>query len=126
MYTHIQLGLPLCTHTYTLTHTHTVGASLVCTHTDTHTHRSGFPHSSVGKESACSVGDLGLIPGLVRFFGEGDGSPLQYSCLENPMDRGAWRATVHGVTRVRHDLVSKPPPYIVCWISYVKCSDLII
>ena len=43
-------------------------------------------------------------------FGEGNGNPLQYSCLENPMDRGAWQATVHGVTRVRHDLVTKPPP----------------
>ena len=52
---------------------------------------------------------LGLIPGLGRSPGEGNGNPLQYSCLENPMDRGAWRATVHGVTRVGHDLVTKPP-----------------
>ena len=50
-----------------------------------------------GKESACSAGDLGSIPGSVRSPGEGNGNPLQYSCLENPMDRGAWRATVHGV-----------------------------
>ena len=42
--------------------------------------------------------------------GEGNGNPLQYSCLENPMDRGAWRSTVHGVMRVRHDLVTIPPP----------------
>ena len=69
----------------------------------------GFPHSSVGKESACSAGDPGSIPGLERSPGEGNGSPLQYSCLENPMDRGAWKATVHGVTRVGHDLVTKPP-----------------
>ena len=54
----------------------------------------GFPGGSDGKESACSAGDLGLIPGLGRFPGEGNGNPLQYSCLENPMDRGAWRATV--------------------------------
>ena len=47
----------------------------------------------------------GLIPGSGRFPEEGNGSPLQYSCLENPMDRGAWRATVHGVARVRHNLV---------------------
>ena len=47
---------------------------------------------------------VGKIPG------EGHGNPLQYSCLENPMDRGAWRATVHGVTRVGHELVTKPPP----------------
>ena len=58
-----------------------------------------FPHSSFGKEPACNAGDLGLIPG------EGNGNPLQYSCLENPIDRGAWQATVHGVARVRHDLV---------------------
>ena len=50
----------------------------------------GFPHSSVGKESACNVGDPGSIPGLGRSPGEGSGTPLQYSCLENPMDRGAW------------------------------------
>ena len=69
----------------------------------------GFPRSSVDKESACNAGDLRLIPGLGRFAGEGNGNPLQYSCLENPMDRGAWRATVRGVARVRHDLATKPP-----------------
>ena len=58
----------------------------------------GFPGSSVGKESACQVGDVGLIPGSGRSPGEGNGNPLQYSCLENPIDRGAWRATVQGVT----------------------------
>ena len=50
------------------------------------------------EESACNAGDLGLIPGLERSPGEGNGNPLQYSWLENSMDRGAWRATVHGVT----------------------------
>ena len=58
-----------------------------------------FPGSSDGKESTCSVGDLGLIPGLGGSPGGGHGNPLQYSCLENPGDRGAWRATVHGVTK---------------------------
>ena len=66
----------------------------------------GFPHSSVGKESACHAGDSGLIQGSVRFPGEGNSNPLQYSCLENPKDRGAWRATVHGVSRVGHDLAT--------------------
>ena len=75
-----------------------------------HIYYLGFPHSSVGKESACNAGDLGLIFGSGRFSGEGNGNLLQYSCLENPMDRGARQATVHGVTRVRHDLVTKPPP----------------
>ena len=57
----------------------------------------GFPGRSDGKESACNVGDLGLIPGLGRSPGGGHGNPVQYSCLENPMDRGAWWAAVHGV-----------------------------
>ena len=59
------------------------------------------PCSSDSKESVCNAGDPGSIPGLGRSSGEGDGHPLQYSCLENPMDRGAWRATVHGVTKSR-------------------------
>ena len=54
----------------------------------------GFPGGSDGNESACNVGDLGLIPGLGRSPGEGHGNPIQYSCLENPMDRGAWQAIV--------------------------------
>ena len=62
-----------------------------------------FPHSSVGKKYACKAGDPGSIPGSGRSSGEGNGYPLQYSCLENPMDRGAWRATVHGSQRVGHD-----------------------
>ena len=60
------------------------------------------PGSSAGKESAYNAGDPGLIPGLGRPPGEGHDNPLQYSCLENPMDRGAhgpWRATVHGFTK---------------------------
>ena len=60
----------------------------------------GFPGGSDGKESACSAGDPGLIPGLGRSPGEGNSDPLQYSCLENPRDRGAWeQVTVHGVTK---------------------------
>ena len=72
----------------------------------------GFPGGSVGKGSACGAGVLGLIPGLGRSPGEGNDNQLQYSCLENPMDRGAWRATVHGFSRVRHDLLTKPPPQV--------------
>ena len=67
----------------------------------------GFPHSSVGKESACDAedtGDAGWIPGSGRSPGEGNDNPLQYSCLENPMDKAAWLATVHVVAKsVRHD-----------------------
>ena len=59
----------------------------------------GFPDGSVGKESGCNAGDTGLIPGLGRSPGGGNGNPLQYSWLENPTDRGSWRATVHGVTQ---------------------------
>ena len=65
-------------------------------------------HSLVVKDYAFSAGDPGSIPGLGRSPGEGNGNPLQYYCLENPMDRGAWLATVHGVPRVRHDLATKP------------------
>ena len=60
---------------------------------------SNIPGGSDSKESACNVGDLGSIPGLGRSPGEGNGNPLQYSCLENPVDRGAWWATVHKVTK---------------------------
>ena len=63
----------------------------------------GFPGGSEGKETACNARDLGSIPGSGRSPGGGKGSPLQYSCLENPMDRGAWRATVHGSQRVRQN-----------------------
>ena len=72
----------------------------------------GFPGGSVSKESARSAGDLSLIPLSERCPGEGNGNPLQYSCLGNPMDRGAWQVTVHGVTRVRYNLATKPPPPI--------------
>ena len=58
----------------------------------------GFPGGSEVKASASNVGNPGSIPGLGRSPGEGNGNPLQYSCLENPMDRGAWQAAVHGVT----------------------------
>ena len=58
-----------------------------------------FPGGSDGKKSACHAGDLGLIPRSGRSPGEGNGYSLQYSCLENSMDRGAWWATVHGVTK---------------------------
>ena len=58
-----------------------------------------FPGSSDGKASAYNAGDLGLNPGSGRSPGEGNGNPLQYSCLENPTDRGAWWATVHGVAK---------------------------
>ena len=59
----------------------------------------GFPGGSDGKASACSVGDPGSIPGLGKSPGEGNGNPLQYSCLEDSMDRGAWWAVVHGIAK---------------------------
>ena len=61
------------------------------------------------QETSCNAGNPSLIPGSERSPGEGNGSRLQYSCLGNPMDRGAWWATVYGVSRVRHNLVTKPP-----------------
>ena len=66
------------------------------------------------KNPPASAGEVSLIPGLLRSYGEGNGNPLQYFCLGNPMDRGAWQATVHGVARQfmglqesQHDLVTK-------------------
>ena len=75
--------------------------------------KNGLPWWLTGKESACQCRRrrfdpwVGKIPGSGRSLGEGNGNPLQYSCLENPMDRGAWWATVHGVSRVRHDWATK-------------------
>ena len=59
----------------------------------------GFPGGSDSKESACNAGNAGSIPGLGRSPVEGNGYPLQYSCLENSTDRGAWQSTVHGVAK---------------------------
>ena len=59
----------------------------------------GFPGGSNGKASAYNAGDPGSIPGSGRFPGEENGNPLQYSCLENSMDRGAWQAVIHRVTK---------------------------
>ena len=70
----------------------------------------GLLCGSDGKESSCNEEDPGSTAGLEWSPGEGKGYPLQYSCLENPMDRGAGQATVHRVARVRHDLATKPPP----------------
>ena len=70
----------------------------------------GFPGGSEVKASACNAGDLGSIPGSRRSPGEGNGNPLQYSCLENPVDGGAWWATVHGVTESR------------TWLSDFTCT----
>ena len=71
-------------------------------------------------ESAYNAGDLGSIPGPGRFPGEGNGNPLQYSCLENPMDRGSWWTTVHGVTEVGHDLATKPTITTVAYLTYMQ------
>ena len=60
----------------------------------------GFPGGSDGKESACNVGDPGSIPGSGRSPGEGYGNPLQYPCLGNPMDRGAWWVAVHAIAKI--------------------------
>ena len=70
-------------------------------------HLEGFPAGSVSKEPTCNARDMGSIPGWERSSGGEHGNPFQYSCLENPMDRGAWQATVHGVPRVRQDLATK-------------------
>ena len=73
---------------------------------------TGFPRGLIGKEPACNAGDQGSIPGPGRSSEEGNGNPPQYSCLENPMDRGAWRATVHGSQRVGHDRASNTDTFV--------------
>ena len=70
-------------------------------------HVESFPGGSVVKNMPASTGDVGSIPGSGRSPGEAKGNPLQYSCLGNPMDRGAWWATVRGLQRVGHDLMTK-------------------
>ena len=78
--------------------------SLLPAHLDISRVSRDFSGGSGGKESACNAratGDTNLIPGSGRSPGEGNGNPLQYSCLENPMDRGTWPATVHGVAKSR-------------------------
>ena len=73
------------------------------THTHTHAYARSYRRPECvppdGKESTCNAGDLSSIPGLGRSPGEGHGNLFQYSCLENPLDRGAWQATVHGVAK---------------------------
>ena len=83
----------------------------------------GFSHSSIGKESACNSGEPGSIPGSGRSPGEGNGNPLQYSCLKNPIDRGVWRATVHGVTRIGHYLATKPPTTPILLKLFQKIAE---
>ena len=78
-----------------------------------------YIYSSVSKDSACNAGDLGSIPGLGRSPREGNGNPLQCYCPENPMDRGAWQATVHGVSRVGHDLVTEERETDIIFISKI-------
>ena len=76
-------------------------------------HGTGLPQWLSGKESACSAEGAGSLPRLGRSPGKGNGNLLHYSCLGKPMGKGAWQATVPGVTRVRHDLAAKPPPAIM-------------
>ena len=82
-------------------------ASVICAH--------GLPRWLRGKESACNAGHVGWIPGSGRSPREGNGNPLQYSCLENPIDREAWRATVHGVAKSRTQVSVHASVYIIFW-----------
>ena len=77
----------------------------------------GFPGGSEVKASAANAGDPDSIPGSGRFPGEGNGNPLQYSCLENPMDRGAWRARVHRVAKSQTRLSDFTSPHLPCFYS---------
>ena len=81
--------------------------------------RLGFPGGSEVKVFACNVGDLGSIPGSGRSPGERNGNPLQYSCLENPMDGGAWWAIVHGVAKSQTRLSD----FTYSWTDYVRFTQ---
>ena len=72
---------------------------IMCTSYCAAPNTQGLPDGSAGEESACNAGDTGSVPGSGRSPGGGNGNPLQYSCLENPMDRGSWQATVRGVAK---------------------------
>ena len=84
-----------------------------------------FPSSSVAKESTCNSGDLSLIPGSGRFPGVGNGNPLQYSCLENSMDRGAWQAIIHGVTKIQTRLSTHTNIHIKATLVRLGTIDFI-
>ena len=87
-----------------------------------------LPYWLSAKEFAYNARDMGSIPGSGRSLGEGNGNPLQYSCLENPMERGVWQDTVHGVTRVGHNLATKlpsPPLTAKCCLCFLtRCLGL--
>ena len=81
----------------------------------------GFPGSSAGKESTCNAGDPGSTPGLGRFPRGGHRNPLQYSCLENSMDRGAWKATVHGVAKSQMaERLSTQHTHTYIYLNFIK------
>ena len=85
---------------------------------------TGFPGGSEVKASASNAGDPGSIPGSGRSPGEGNGNPLQYSCLENPMDRAAWQATVHGVAKSRTRLSDFTPLHLCVYRLQQAISDM--
>ena len=84
----------------------------------------GFPGGSVVKNLPANAGDAGSVPGLGRPPGEGNGTPLQYSCLGNSMDREAWQAIAHGVAKVRHDLVTEQQ-HIYMSLCHTACETLV-
>ena len=83
------------------------------------------PVAQMVKKSACNAGDLGLIPESERSPGEGNGNPFQYFCLENPMDRGAWRATVHRVAKSRTQLKRLTSMHRWKDAQYLKCYSAV-
>ena len=86
-------------------------------------HSLGISGGSDGKETACKAGDLGSNPGPGKSLGEGNGNPLQYSCLENSMDRRAWWATVHGVARSQTRLGELTLGTVLLWVFSVTISS---
>ena len=91
-------------HTHTHTHTHTPLRCKCRGYSYSHCTDKDFTGGSAVKNPPAKAGDTGLIPGSIRCLGEGNGNPLQYSCLENPMDRGAWQVTFYGVAKSQTQL----------------------
>ena len=85
-------------------------------------HTLGFPGVTVVKNQPANAEDVGSIPGSGQSPGEGNGNPLQYSCLENSMDRGAWRATVHGIAKSWTWLITYPNHSKIEWLKICCCS----
>ena len=106
-----------------VTYSHQMNVEFIYVKSILYSENRGFPNGSVVKNPPANIGDTDLMPGLGRSPGEGNGHPFQYSCLENPTDRGTQQATVHEIPRVGHDLGTKPPQKKEQFFLTVECNQ---